>query len=340
MIDQLRRRRAGNSRRPYPTCRAARPGGRRPSRIREPGRPRCARPHGRCAAAPPAPRWRAQAGSSASPGRRRRRRRRTRAVPRPARERSGVCFADVLRVGPVVHHGAPHSSGPSTVRSFSSVSVNSAAGWDPATMPTPPMRWRFVPAPGPSARLPQTPRHRSTAGIRRARRTSRDRPSRSRPASAGPPRAGRRRRPASDAGGLRGRAATPASPCACAHESRCTGAARCASGSTGSLATSTSSQQPSSALLRWLATIACSAPFLRLSHSAAPSACRRREMRRAARFLPAPRSTLCRPRRGPAAPGSRPGTPFRLRRPRTACRRDIARAARRPRRPHRSASLP
>ena len=48
-----------------------------------------------------------------------------------------VCFTDAVRVGPVVHHGAPHSSGPSTVRSFSSVSVNSAAGWDRATMPAP-----------------------------------------------------------------------------------------------------------------------------------------------------------------------------------------------------------
>ena len=48
-----------------------------------------------------------------------------------------VRFTDTVRVGPVVHHGAPHSSGPSTVRNFSSVSVNSAAGRDRATMPAP-----------------------------------------------------------------------------------------------------------------------------------------------------------------------------------------------------------
>ncbi len=50
------------------------------------------------------------------------------------REVGGTGFA-VLVAGR--HQGAPQSSGPSTVRSLSSVSVNSARGSERATMPAP-----------------------------------------------------------------------------------------------------------------------------------------------------------------------------------------------------------
>ena len=130
---------AGNSRPPCPRCRPAPPAGRWPWRGPGRGTPRCARRvHAVRQARTAGDRERERRGTrtgaddtaattpaacSSSTSRRAR----TRGSRRPA---SPAALA-------MVHQGAPQSSGPSTVRSLSSVSVNSARGWERATMPAP-----------------------------------------------------------------------------------------------------------------------------------------------------------------------------------------------------------